>query len=241
MNKLTPTAHVGALVAERPGRARIFELYGIDYCCGGKKQLEEACAERGLDPRDVISALQEADSQRVDAATTDWSGAKLVALIDHIVSTHHAYLREALPRLSAMGKKVEQAHGERHGEIAECQQIYQRMRDELESHMLKEEQILFPAIQHLEKSRSVDAVSFGSIRGPITMMEQEHQSTGDAFRQLRRLTDDFSPPEDACNTWRAWLGGLMEMESDLRWHIHKENNILFPRAARLEEELQSAS
>lgn len=234
MNELTPTTHVGALVADRPSRARVFEKYGIDYCCGGGKPLKAVCAELGLDPQEIVSEIRDSDSRGAEATTIDWTQAELGALIDHILSTHHVYLRRELPRLSELTHKVVRAHAARHGELHECSAIYEAMRNELENHMLKEEQILFPAIRELENGEASDGTSGAFIEGPIAVMEREHESAGQALRRMRQLTNDFTPPEDACNTWRAWLDGMGELERDLHQHIHKENNILFPRARKRE-------
>jgi regulator of cell morphogenesis and NO signaling len=234
MTALTETATVGQLVTQKPGRAHIFEGFGIDYCCGGGRPLGDACRERGLDPGVVIAALRAADGDSSSASDRDWSQASSGDLIEHIVSTHHVYLRRELPRLAELLAKTEQAHGARHGELAECRRVFTALRTELESHMLKEEQILFPAIRNMESAAPGQATFVGSVQGPIHAMEQEHESAGQALQTLRALTHDFTPPADACNTWRAMLDGLQTLEADLHQHIHKENNILFPRAIGLE-------
>lgn len=237
MTSIEPSKTVGQLVAERPSRARVFEQFGIDFCCGGKMPLSDACAERKLDTESIVAALREADSKAADTDEPDWTRATLSALIAHILQKHHAYLRNELPRLAKMVAKVHDVHGERHPELAEVRQTYDGLHVELASHMMKEEQILFPLIEAMESSQSLEATHCGSVNNPISMMEHEHDSAGAALARMRSLTGDFAPPEDACNTYRVLLDGLAELEADLHRHIHKENNILFPRASELEEVL----
>ncbi len=225
---------VGELVAERPGRARVFEEYGIDYCCGGKISFEQACREKDLDPGAVAAKLNQADSAPSAANEPRWTTASLTELCDHIESTHHAYLHRELPRLQTLAQKVAAAHGEKYPSTQELLQVFLAMRAEIDSHLMKEERVLFPMIRQLEASKDTPQFHCGSLANPIRVMEHEHDSTGRALEKLRELTDQYTPPSDACNTWRALLDGLREMEADLHQHIHKENNILFPRSARLE-------
>lgn len=229
---------VGDLVTERPSRSRVFEKYGIDFCCGGKLPLAEACRNSGVDASEVLEALAAEDSPGA-GDQQDWSQASMTALADHIEQTHHAYLRQELPRLTAMTQKVNAAHGERHTELAEVERTFAGLRDELTEHMMKEEQVLFPMIRRLESADGPVQFHCGSVNNPIRMMEHEHDSASHALTRLRELTKDYAPPEDACNTYRAMLDGLRELELDLHQHIHKENNVLFPRAARRESELMN--
>lgn len=238
MTAIEPSKTVGQLVAERPSRARVFERFGIDFCCGGKIPLSDACAERELDTRKIVAALREADSNAAETDEPDWTRAALSELIAHILEKHHAYLRGELPRLAQMVAKVHDVHGARHPELAEVRQTYNGLHAELESHMMKEEQILFPLIKAMEASQSLEAGHCGSVNNPISVMEHEHDSAGAALARMRLLTGDFTPPEDACNTYRVLLDGLAELEADLHRHIHKENNILFPRASELEAALE---
>ncbi len=237
MTTIEPSKTVGQLVTERPSRARVFERFGIDYCCGGKTALGDACAERRLDTQEIVAALREADSKAAATDEPDWTRAALSELIAHILEKHHAYLRGELPRLAQMVAKVHDVHGARHPELAEVRQTYNDLHAELESHMMKEEQILFPLIKAMESSQTLEAMHCGSVNNPIRMMEHEHDSAGAALAHLRALTGDFRPPQDACNTYHVLLDGLAELEADLHQHIHKENNILFPRASELEQAL----
>lgn len=237
MTGIEPNKTVGQLVAERPSRARVFERFGVDYCCGGKTALGDACAERRLDTQKIVAALREADSKAAATDEPDWTRAALSELIAHILEKHHAYLRGELPRLAQMVAKVYDVHGARHPELAEVRQTYNGLHAELELHMMKEEQILFPLIKTMEASQSLETGHCGSVNNPISMMEHEHDSAGAALARMRSLTGDFTPPEDACNTYRVLMDGLAELEADLHQHIHKENNILFPRASELEAAL----
>ncbi len=225
---------VGEWVTERPSRSRVFEGLGIDYCCGGKQPLDTACSKAGHDLEEVMEALRESDMRVAGEEDIDWSQGKMTDLVDHIVSTHHAYLRRELPRLAEMGAKVIAAHGARHPELARCQEVYLMLRSELSSHMDKEEQILFPMIKALEGAECVPPSECGGIEIPVAVMEDEHDNAAQALSMLRDLTKGYEPPDEACNTYRAWLDGLRELEADMHRHVHKENNILFPKAIQLQ-------
>ena len=226
---ITPDSRIGDLVAAQPSFARIFEKLGIDYCCGGRRSLAEAAADRGLAP-DTLAVLLEATADfggptpEVDAAAMSLSG-----LIDHIEGTHHVYVRRELPRLVEMADRLSTKHGLRDPRLPEVADTVQALAAEMADHMRKEEQILFPLVRLIEQNVR-DGFHCGSIANPIRVMEAEHESAGRALARLRELTDGFTPGADACNTHRAFLAGLAEFEQDLHRHVHKENNILFPRA-----------
>ncbi|HZP80914.1 MAG TPA: iron-sulfur cluster repair di-iron protein [Chthonomonadaceae bacterium] len=242
MSQITVEKTVGQLVAERPGRARLFEKLGVDYCCGGKRPLGEVCAEKGLDRAEVVRELEASDSIPDDAGGTNWNEMPLGELADHIISTHHAYLKMELPRLAFLTNKVANAHGSRHPEMIRVRDIFAQFKQELESHMIKEEAILFPMCKLLETATVAPHFHCGgTIQNPIRVMEQEHQDAGDALAEMRALTHDFTPPADACNTFRVLLDSLAELEADMHGHVHKENNILFPRAAAIEAGLPRAA
>jgi regulator of cell morphogenesis and NO signaling len=236
MSALDLHAQVGQWVAQRPATSRVFENFGIDYCCGGRVPLEQACAERSIDPNDVLAQLASVGDTQ-EARNESWSHASLAALCDHIEQTHHAWLKTELPRLSAMIDKVVRAHGDKHPEMIQVQQVFADLRAELEPHMFKEERILFPAIRRLEQAGERTTLPFGKIENPIRMMEYEHDNAGQCLHQLRDLTADYRVPSHVCNTYRAMLDGLHDLEQDMHVHIHKENSILFPRAVLLEESL----
>lgn len=220
------TAHsertVGELAARSLAATRVFEDHGIDFCCGGAKPFDEACRERRLDPASVLLEIESAIAKEAAASQhTDWNMAPFETLIDHIVTRHHSYLREELPRLASWIAAVRRAHGERDGVLLEqLDAAFTAMKDELDRHIRKEEVVLFPAILRSE----------GWIAQPIAMMEQEHDSAGRALDELRRMTGNYQQPAHACATYRALYAGLAALEADLHLHIHLENNILFPRA-----------
>ncbi|QDV47063.1 Iron-sulfur cluster repair protein YtfE [Stieleria neptunia] len=225
---------VGELVRELPDRARVFESLKIDYCCGGKISLATACAKRKVDPEDVVARLGQCDSQRDSVPTVDADAMTLTELADHIESTHHAYLREELPRLDFMTEKVSRVHGDKEPRLATVRKAFVALKNELEPHMMKEEKILFPIIRQLEASTDRPEFHCGSVANPIRQMEHEHDQAGDALAILREATDDFVPPQWACNTYRAMLDSLEKLEADMHQHIHKENNVLFVKALEIE-------
>ena len=236
MNTTTIEKTVGELVSERPGRSRVFEEYGIDYCCGGKKLLPEACAKKGVDIDELMRELAKADAA-VQEDAIDYSVMALDELADHIVTTHHAYMAKELPRLKAMSAKVAKVHGDSDARLGELAQVVHALSTELQSHMMKEEKVLFPIIRQLTHADTLPRMHCGKLANPIRVMEAEHDSAGGALESTRELTDGYVPPEWACNTYRALLDGLHELELDLHQHIHKENNILFPRALEREAAL----
>ena len=224
---------VGQLVAEHPATARVLERFQIDYCCGGQRMLAEACREQHLDVQEIVREVEGALQPRADT-DRNWLCESLANLCDHIEQTHHEYLKSELPRLTELIANVVRAHAERHPELRQAQQVFAALRGELEPHLLKEERILFPAFRQLEQAASPPRFPFGSVANPIGVMQHEHDTAGSALKALRRLTADFTPPDDACIAYRTMLEALGVLEADLHEHIHKENNILFPRAQRLE-------
>jgi regulator of cell morphogenesis and NO signaling len=226
---------VGQLVADRPARSRIFEQLGIDYCCGGKQPLATACSARNLDAATVLAMLQALEQQADDAQAVDAAAMPLADLCDHIEATHHAYLRQELPRLGAMIEKVATVHGQNHQWMLRLREVFNAFCQEIASHMAKEEQILFPMIRSIDAGHSRVAQHCGGLANPIRVMEHEHDSAGDGLAQMRSLTSDFTPPQDACGTFRAMIDGLRQLEADMHQHVHKENNVLFPRALQAEQ------
>jgi regulator of cell morphogenesis and NO signaling len=233
---LETTDSIGHLVTEHLARSAVFERFGIDYCCGGDRSLEAACRAAKADPADVLQALQAIDDCSNDL-DVDWTSISMSDLIDHILETHHAYLREELPALSVLLEKVANHHGDAHQELLACLDVFTAMRAELEEHMMKEEQILFPFVKELEQAQTMPAFHCGSIENPISMMIHEHENAGQGLKTLRKLTDGFAPPDDACESYRALYERLAKFEKNMFRHIHKENNILFPRAIETERTL----
>jgi regulator of cell morphogenesis and NO signaling len=220
---------IGRLVAERPERARVFEEFEIDFCCGGKQTLQDACQKRRLDPEVVRRRLAEVDAGPADA-THNWDDAPLGDLCDHIVNAHHGFLKLELPRVGRLLAKVVNAHGERHPEMYGVLAMYEPFARDMAEHMAKEERVLFPMIRRLA---SGELSPSPSLLAPLRVMESEHDDAGRALEEMRDLTAGFQPPADACNTFRAALAGLRGIEQDLHRHVHLENNVLFPQAERL--------
>ena len=230
---LDPETTIGALVAARPALARLFDKLGFDYCCGGKQTLAAACARRGLDLATTLALFESADAAlAAGPAEVDAAAMSLTQLADHIESTHHAYLKEELPRLVEMADRVATKHGWRDARLAELAGVVRDLAGEMLSHMQKEEVVLFPLVRQIEAGVCVELCG-GDLTGPIRQMEAEHEAAGGLTAQLRLLTDGFTPDAEACNTHRALLAGLAGFEADLHRHVHKENNVLFPRALKL--------
>jgi regulator of cell morphogenesis and NO signaling len=229
---------IGQLVTERPARARIFESFGIDYCCGGKKPLADAIREKALDEKAVLGVLAAFDAQSPQAER-DWSKATLTELADHIEETHHAYLKLELPRLEFLVNKVANRHGDHTPALIELAHVFNAFKAELESHMMKEEQVLFPICRQLDTATGPQQFHCGSVENPIAMMVHEHDDAGRAMERMRALTNDYTAPIDACNTYRAMFDSLHQLEQDMHRHVHKENSILFPRTVEVEATLRA--
>jgi regulator of cell morphogenesis and NO signaling len=221
------------LVADNPLRASVFERFQLDYCCHGGTRLADACAERDLDPDAVVAELVSLQP----APSVTWSSLPPAELADHIESTHHAYLHDEMPRLSALAAKVAATHSKRHPELEAIQSAYEELRADFEPHLMKEERVLFPMIRELAEATEAPEFHCGSVRNPIGVMLAEHDRAGELIATLRALTDDYRPPSDACASYRVFFGALARLEADTHLHIHKENNVLFPAVVRLEQQL----
>jgi regulator of cell morphogenesis and NO signaling len=226
---LTAESTLGEIVRLRPGLARVFERLGLDYCCGGKQTLAKACSRTALDPHTVITLLEAAATSLTAPDEVDAASLTLTELANHIEQTHHRYVKAELPRLLEMAERVARKHGERDPRLEAVRDTVAELTAEMLQHMEKEEVILFPLVRQIEGG-AADTFHCGSIANPIRQMEVEHEHAGQALARLRELTDGFTPDENACNTHRALLAGLAQFEEDLHRHVHKENNILFPRA-----------
>ncbi|TVQ30203.1 MAG: iron-sulfur cluster repair di-iron protein [Phycisphaeraceae bacterium] len=224
---------VGEIVAESPAAARVFERHAIDYCCGGNIPLSTACERRGAPLDKVLHELEEALATGPAADDTDWRRRSMSDLIDHIESTHHARMRSELPRARELIGAVVRAHGESDPTLHELAAIFDAFASELEMHLLKEERVLFPAIRSIEQKPAGSNANGGAccaIEAPIRVMMEEHDHSGEALKRMRALTNDFTPPPGACNTYRVMIDTLAGIERDIHQHVHKENNILFPGA-----------
>jgi regulator of cell morphogenesis and NO signaling len=225
------------IAASSPAAARVLEEAGVDYCCGGNHSLEEGCAGTGVAAEEILARLR-ANTEQARPEDADWRSAPLAKLTEHIRQKHHGYVREAIPRVSALLAKVKAKHGANHPEIATIEGLFQQVGQEMIAHMQKEEIILFPYIERLEQSkhRSVplERPFFQTVRNPIQMMMNEHDGAGNLAKQIREASSNYAPPADGCASYQRLYGELHGFETDLHLHVHLENNILFPRAVELE-------
>ncbi|MCB9371558.1 MAG: iron-sulfur cluster repair di-iron protein [Microthrixaceae bacterium] len=219
------------LVTADPGAARVLERFDLDYCCGGGRRLDEACAAAGVDPDEVVGALAASPTE----PTPDWATMAPEALVDHLEATHHAYLHTELARLTDLADKVATVHGARHPELVGVRDTYAELRADLEPHLMKEERILFPLIRELVDPGGAPTPHDGALeQGPIRVMALEHDRAGELLAVLRERTGGYEVPEDGCASYRTLYEGLAELEADTHLHVHKENNVLFPAVIAIE-------
>lgn len=238
MSERLATTTVGDIVATDFRAAGVFEQFGIDFCCGGRQSLAEACRAATVDPSDIIRALDALPpAAGADEDTAEWP---VDRLIDRIVSVHHAYVRQALPLIASYLEKLQSVHGARHPELARVAATFENVSLELGQHLIKEEHVLFPYI--VELASRGDACGrapspFGTVENPIRMMEREHREAADGLRAIRELTAGYAAPADGCTTYAVCMAELQRFEQDLHRHVHLENNVLFPKAIQLESAL----
>ncbi|MBH2003661.1 MAG: iron-sulfur cluster repair di-iron protein [Sphingobacteriia bacterium] len=231
---------LGQIAAKDLRKAQVFKKYGLDFCCGGKKTVKEACAEKGLDVTKVEQELQQAD--RIPSSRplpyADWS---LDFLAEYIVNTHHSYVKKNLPDLKAYADKVMRVHVNAHPELLRVNQLVNEVYNELTAHLVKEEKVLFPYVKELVAAQghtaTMHAAHFGTVQNPINMMEMEHEVVGKSLAEIREITNNFTLPDDACASYSLLYRMLDEFEEDLHLHVHLENNILFPQAIELEKQI----
>lgn len=218
---------VGELVAENPNRSRVFQKHRIDFCCSGNRSLRESCEKAGVSLAEVTRQLAVEDGKG-KASEENPAELGMSELCEYIMDTHHEFLKEELPRLLAMAKRVAQVHGGGESHLVELSEVVQRLTFELAEHLNKEEGFLFPAIRQLDEGgEDAEAIS---LEGPVGEMLREHEDAGQALVRIRELTSDFEYPDHACNTYRALFTGLKALEEDIQRHVHLENSVLFPRA-----------
>ena len=232
---------VGEYVANDFRTAALFSKYGIDFCCKGNRTLEEVCIKKNINPADLENEINSVLESKNDNAI-DFKSWSPTLLIDYIIEKHHSYVEEKSEVLLQFLDKLCKVHGERHPELFEINSLFKMSAGDLAQHMKKEELILFPFIQKMVKaqkdSQPIQEPHFGTVENPIAMMKDEHSIEGERFDKIATLTDGFTPPEDACSTYKVTYQMLKEFEQDLHKHIHLENNILFPKAIELQLQFQ---
>lgn len=231
----TPQTKIGDVVLGMPEAMRIFERLNLDYCCGGHRTMEEVCSKAGLDTAQVIAELGTLSARPQGASDPGvWAAASLTKLIAHIEAKHHTFTRDELHRVTPLMDRVLHVHGDHHPELVEISRLFHTLMADLMPHLEKEEQILFPYIRSLEAGGSQPEACFGGVRGPIGIMQAEHEEAGELLRSLKALTNDYTPPKDACGSFRSLYMGLQALEEDLHLHIYLESHLLFPKATALE-------
>ena len=233
MKNVTAETTVGEIVRAVPARSRIFENLGIDYCCGGKRPLAEACRAKGLDPATVVVLLAALEGG-AEASPGNPDQMSLTELCDHIEFVHHGYLRKELTRLDFMTRKVAAVHGDHEPRLLEVRRVFENFNTAMTAHTLEEETVIFPAIRQLESATGDKAAQAAGLKNRFAKLEAEHQNAGAALEQFKTLTDHYVPPDWACNTFRALYDGLEKLEKHTHQHVHQENNVLFPRTLTLQ-------
>ena len=231
---------LGDIVAKDLSKAEVFKKYGLDFCCGGKKTVKEACAEKGVDFTKVQKELQNSDKTSVTTRPLPYNDWSLDFLADYIVNTHHSYVKKTIPDIRTYADKVAKVHGAHHPELLKINKIAQEVCEEMSSHMVKEETVLFPYLKQLvaAKNNGTEKVKFGNletVKTPISMMEMEHEVVGNNMEEIREISNNYQIPDDGCASYSFLFKTLDEFENDLHIHVHLENNILFPKALDMEK------
>jgi regulator of cell morphogenesis and NO signaling len=225
-----PNKTLSQIVTMHHQTAQVFENYGLDFCCKGKRSLNSACKEKQIPLQDILRDIDQA--LQTEAASSAFNTMSLTELVENIVRVHHGYVKANLPQITEYIFRVATKHGDTFPYMKEVYALFTHLKQQFEEHMVKEEKVLFPRIKLLElnyyEHKNADYVQL-----PIQMMEQEHDEAGDIMQKIRELTNDFTPPAQACTTFRLALNSLKAFEQDLHQHVHLENNILFPKAIEL--------
>ena len=229
--EVTTDRTLAEVVNASTGATRVLESFGLDYCCGGKSRLDDACSGAGVELALVLDALANLEP----GPEPDWASMGPVELVNHLEAVHHAYLHTELPRLDALADKVAGVHGDRHPELHEVRATYRALQADLEPHLMKEERALFPMIRELATASTPPTFHCGSLQNPISVMMTEHERAGELLSAVRAQTNGYRTPADGCASYRAFYEGLDELETDTHLHVHKENNVLFPAVVALEQ------
>ncbi len=240
---LSSNTKLGEIAAANPGATRVLDEAGVDYCCGGQRSLHDACVQAGVSEEEILRRLRESDSA-IGPTDANWTSSSLCNLTRHICEAHHRYVRDAIARIQPLLVKVKAKHAGNHPETADIERLFLQLGRDMIMHMQKEEQILFPYVDRLQRAadgnRAVEPPFFQTVRNPIQAMMNEHDSAGELAKQIRKLTASYTPPQDACASLTTVYQELQNFEADLHQHVHLENNILFPRAMKLEPEIEAA-
>jgi len=243
MNPSFSSLSLAQIVNNNHQAASVFEKYHLDFCCKGKRSLEQACSEQQLSVSQVTEDLENVFTKDHNGTALDFEKMNLTQLADYIVQTHHAYVKNEMPQIHAYLQKVSSKHGGRHPELYKIFQTFSAVKEEMEGHMKKEELILFSRIKELQKLADNEnpnlQLNITYLQSPITVMEQEHDHAGNLLNDIRILSNDYTPPQDACTTYRLSFAALNAFELDLHQHVHLENNILFPKTINMFRELQT--
>jgi regulator of cell morphogenesis and NO signaling len=238
--QITKDSNIGELVAQDYRVASVFKNHGIDFCCQGNRSIEDACSKKNIDSETVVSQLVNA-TQSSGGESIDYKSWPLDLLADYIEKKHHRYVETRITEIKPFLNKIVKVHGHNHPELHEIEEKFLASAGELTMHMKKEELVLFPFIRKMvqaqQSGQKIEPAHFGTVENPIANMHHEHDTEGERFRQISALSNNYTPPEDACNTYRVTFSMLQEFENDLHLHIHLENNILFPKAIELEKTL----
>ncbi|MFN8298357.1 MAG: iron-sulfur cluster repair di-iron protein [Chitinophagales bacterium] len=233
-------AKVGELVAKDYRTADVFKKYGIDFCCGGGKTIERACRDKNIQVQDILTELNKLEQKASISDNEDFNAWPLDKLAAYIEFTHHSYVNENLAVIGQYADKVEKAHGQHNPEVVEINNIWRELSAELSVHMKKEELMLFPYIKQLQKAvanSEKPVAPFGTVQNPVHVMMNEHENAGALMERIAILSNGYTPPAHACNTYKVLYAKLQEFENDLHKHVHLENNLLFPKAVLLESRL----
>jgi regulator of cell morphogenesis and NO signaling len=240
---ISALSNIGQIVADNYRFASVFKSAGIDFCCNGNRTIAEACEKKKMNVDELLQKLHDAGTSTSQGNDIDFKTWPLDLMIDYIIKKHHRYVEKKIVEITPYLKRVITVHGEHHPELLEIGELFFQSAEDLTSHMQKEEGMLFPFIKNMvnaeENGESLAQAGFGSVENPIAMMHHEHDAEGERFRLISELSDGYTPPEDACNTYRVTFALLEEFEDDLHRHIHLENNILFPRAIQLEKQIRN--
>ncbi len=227
---------VGEFVAEDFRTAKVFEKYGIDFCCGGKVPLAAACREKAVDLAGISREIEEATSEPVERSQ-NFASWGLPFLSDYIINTHHGYLKENTAQIAVYADKIAEVHGSRHPEVVEIARIFARIATDMAAHLREEEEVLFPAIKRIDAAgkdgTAPEAKDMEALKACLVKLNHEHDEIGEAVHTIRHLAKGYAIPADVCNTFAVTYRMLKEFEDDLHKHVHLENNILFPKAGRL--------